>query len=112
MSQRKTNTERSSDLLQAFLDLFPHPAWISDAETPLMLNEAARAMVSQGFSLSSTKTRHGVISHRGKRFLVQQREMNHGTNCQFFELTDEDEPVNRMRALSERMSQVLDRCQV
>ena len=103
--------EKSSTVLQAFLDLFTYPVWISDENGSTLLNTAAKDLISNGFKINrgAELKDNSICSHKGKKFTFRKQAMNHGTDFCLYELKDVDESVMRIKASSDRLSAVLDK---
>lgn len=105
----KRSAEKSALILQAFLDMFQHPVWITDSDGNLLMNEQAQTLVAQGFNpRDAAKTPHEVVV-KGEPFRLDKREMNHGTGCLLHELRASDKDYfQRLRDSTGRLSAMLE----
>ena len=72
-------------LLIAFLDSFSQPMWILDKTGNVLMNEEAKEYSSRGFQ------------HMGKQFVLDKKDINHGTNSYVCTLQLEDDPLQRLK---------------
>ncbi len=89
-------------LLIAFLDSFSQPMWILDKTGNVLMNEEAKEYSSRGFdvikhaqeiSVGASK----VIQHMGKQFVLDKKDINHGTNSYVCTLQLEEDPLQRLK---------------
>ncbi len=101
---------KSPQVLEAFLNLISHPAWIADTEGHVMLNRHAVDISRQGLKLDFTKdiANSTTIIVQGKNYRLNKRNMNYGTNCFLYELRLEDEYCRRLKESVGKLSAVLD----
>ncbi len=97
-----TNTPK---LLQACLDMYHHPAWISDQFGAIVaMNCLAEELQINDLDLDKVH-----IKVKNKKFRYSQKELNHGTNCFLNELEDEEQIDNRLIESVNRLGAALDK---
>jgi hypothetical protein len=89
-------------LLMAFLDSFSQPMWILDKAGNVLMNAEAREYSNSGFdilkyaqdlSVGASK----VVQHMGKHFILDKKDINHGTNSCVCTLQHEEDPLQRLK---------------
>lgn len=111
---KENGPPRVGQILQAFLDTFSYPVWIADENGAVCMNEMAQSMVRQDASLAQTgqlvapgETRKVTVS--GKRYSLNKRDINHGTNCMLLEMHAEEDAANRLRESTKKLKRALTR---
>jgi len=69
-------------LLMAFLDSFSQPMWILDKTGNVLMN-----------GVGASK----VVQHMGKHFILDKKDINHGTNSYVCTLQHEEDPLQRLK---------------
>lgn len=92
-------------LLQACLDVYHHPAWISDQFGSII----AMNCLAEELNLSDLYLNELQVTIKNKKFKYSQRELNHGTNCFLNELEDEEEVNTRLQESVNRLAAALDK---
>jgi hypothetical protein len=77
-------------LLQACLDVYHHPAWISDQFGSLIASNC----LAEEINIHELDLSKVIIKIKNKKFKYTQKELNHGTNCYLNELEDEEETID------------------
>ena len=89
-------------LLMAFLDSFSQPMWILDKAGNVLMNEEAREYSRGGFdilkyaqdlSVGASK----VVQHMGKHFILDKKDINHGTNSYVCTLQHEEDSLQSLK---------------
>ena len=103
--------ENPSKLIIAFMDSFNEPLCLLDNDGNTLMNEQAHKMNAIGFDLSahSRKCKVGcsTITHKGKKYNLEKKDINHGTNSFLCTLKVEDDTINRLTESSKKLKQVL-----
>ena len=103
---RKTKNPTDAEaILQAMLDMFEHPVWITDGEGNITMNDHARRLTALGFELQGVS--QSSITLRGKRYAVHRRAMNRGTGCTLLEMRSLDDQSRRLRESTQRLDAAL-----
>ena len=92
-------------LLQACLDVYHHPAWISDQFGSIIASNC----LAEEININELDLSKVIIRIKNKKFKYTQRELNHGTNCYLNELEDEEESNLRLQESVERLAAALDK---
>ena len=92
-------------LLQACLDVYHHPAWITDQFGSVV----ATNCLAEQINLSELDLNKISLKIKNKKFRYSQRELNHGTNCYLNELEDEEELNTRLQDSVNRLAAALDK---
>ena len=98
-------------ILQAFLDLSDHPAWVTDGEGTLVMNVKAKELTQQGLTLArlcDASPGHAAYSHALRGASLTKRDLNHGTGCTLYELKHMEEPTRRVRESAIRLAAALE----
>jgi hypothetical protein len=96
--------ERSTEILQAFLDMYTYPVWISDETGTLLMNGPASSIFVSGTKNPALSSRS--LTFKGRRYQIHSREMNHGTGCRLNELRDFDGGVRQVRDFDDGVRQL------
>ena len=89
-------------LLMAFLDSFSQPMWILDKSGNVLMNEEAKEYNLRGFDIIKYAQDLGVgaskvVQHMGKQFILDKKDINHGTNSYVCTLQLEEDPLQRLK---------------
>ena len=104
----KIIADQSQKLVQAILDLYTHPAWITNADGIVLLNASAQEFENQGVSLRQMKSKNGTyVSVKGQRFRFVRSDMNHGTDCLLHELQETDDATSRLKVSTQQLASLL-----
>ena len=113
----KTNTKfyPSALVLEATLDSFDYPIWISDdSGSPQFLNRYAQNIVDKIRTLSQSNESMSTILFDGISFSWITRPLNHGTNYFIHELKEiekfkqVDEIVSKLQLASIRLEKAIE----
>ena len=99
VNQEYKNPQR---LLMAFLDSFSEPMWILDKTGNVLMNEEAKEYSNRGFDILKfaqdlTVGTSKVVQHMGRQFILDKKDINHGTNSYVCTLQLEEDPVQRLK---------------
>lgn len=92
-------------LLQACLDMYHHPAWISDQFGSVI----AMNCIAEEININDLDLNKVQIKIKNKKFRYSQRELNHGTNCYLNELENEEELNHRLQESVNKLAAALDK---
>mgnify|MGYP003353824397 FL=1 len=89
-------------LLMAFLDSFSQPMWICDKSGNVLMNEEAKEYSKGGFDIIKNAQdlavgASKVVQHMGRHFVLDKKDINHGTNSFVCTLQQEEDPVQRLK---------------
>ncbi len=89
-------------LLMAFLDSFSEPMWILDKFGNVLMNEEAQEYNKRGFDILKFAQdlavgKSKIVQHMGKQFILDKKDINHGTNSYVCTLQLEDDPLQRLK---------------
>ncbi len=101
-----------SPLFVAVLDSFSQPTWIVDSIGNSILNEPAKKLKDSGFdvdkhSLNLKINSSATIIHKGIRYHIEKKDINHGTNSCICMIQKEDETISKLKASSTKLKKVL-----
>lgn len=105
---------RINMILQALVDTFAHPVWIADENGAVCMNSLAKSMMQQGASIDQTGQRikpgeSKKVTVLGKRYQLNKRDINHGTNCALLELHADENAELKLRESTKKLKQALSR---
>ena len=101
-----------SNLLVAFLDSINKPTCIIDDHGNSLLNNQAKELKKRGFDLDihSSKIKKNTtatITHKGTKYSIEKKDINHGTNSCVCTVSEEDETIARLTESSAKLKKVL-----
>lgn len=101
-----------SSLFIAVLDSFSQPTWIVDASGNCILNEPAKKLKDSGFDIDDLSNKlkinsTSMIIHKGNRYNIEKKDINHGTESCLCTLKSVDETINNLKASSTKLKKVL-----
>jgi hypothetical protein len=101
-----------SKLLLALIDSLECPLCIIDDSGNIILNTEAKKLKKEGFDIDlySRKIKKDSmvsVSHLGKKYSIQKKDINHGTNSCLCKILPEDDTINRLTESSKKLQQVL-----
>ena len=101
-----------SSLFIAVLDSFSQPTWIVDASGNCILNEPAKKLKDSGFDIDDLSNKlkinsTSMIIHKGNRYNIEKKDINHGTNSCVCTVSEEDETIARLNESSKKLKKVL-----
>ena len=101
-----------SKLFVAFLDSFTQPLCIIDDSGNTLFNEQANQLRKSGFDLDTYIKKikinsSGTFSHKGKKYNIEKKDINHGTNSCVCTVMQEDETIARLTESSKKLKKVL-----
>ena len=101
-----------SNLLVAFLDSINKPLCIIDDNGNTLLNNQAKELKKRGFDLDihSSKIKKNTtatILHKGTKYNIEKKDINHGTNSCVCTVSEEDETIARLTESSAKLKKVL-----
>ena len=101
-----------SNLLVAFLDSFNKPLCLVDDNGNSLLNNQAKELKKKGFDLDIhaskiKKNSSAIILHKGTKYNIEKKDINHGTNSCVCTISEEDETIARLTESSAKLKKVL-----
>ena len=101
-----------SKLFIAFIDSLGTPVCVVDNFGNVVMNEPAKILKKTGFDFDiySLKASIGspfTVFHKNKKYTIDKKDMNHGTNTCVCTLKQEDETVSRLKESSAKLLNVL-----
>jgi hypothetical protein len=101
-----------SNLLVAFLDSINKPTCIIDDNGNSLLNNQAKELKKRGFDIDihSSKIKKNTtatITHKGTKYNIEKKDINHGTNSCVCTVSEEDETIARLTESSAKLKKVL-----
>lgn len=96
MSVRKPAVENFK-LLQACLDVYTYPVWITDESGEILANNAQATGLMSQITKSTCVDNPNTVHVKGQKWHYEQHELNHGTGCFLNELNEFDEPDRRLK---------------
>lgn len=100
-----------SKLFIAFMDSFNEPLCLVDGDGNILMNEQAHKMKESGFDLQSHSKRSkvgcSVVTHKGKKYNLEKKDINHGTNSFLCTFKLEDDTITRLTESSKKLKKVL-----
>jgi hypothetical protein len=101
-----------SSLFIAVLDSFSHPTWIVDSDGQCILNQPAKDLKKSGFDIDIHSHKIKVngnctVFHKGKKYDISKKDINHGTNSCLCTIKIEDEAITKLKASSTKLAKVL-----
>jgi hypothetical protein len=101
-----------STLFIALLDSFSQPTWIVDSSGNCILNEPAKRLKDSGFNLDEHSLKlkmntSSTVVHKGSKYNIDKKDINHGTDSCLCTLKLVDDTINKLKASSTRLKKVL-----
>jgi hypothetical protein len=101
-----------SKLFIALLDSFNTPTCIIDENENIIMNEQAKEMKELGLDIKyySKKTKINsflIFTHKNKKYKIDKKDINHGTNSCLCTISPEDETIIRLKESSSKLKKVL-----
>lgn len=101
-----------SSLFIAVLDSFSQPTWIVDSNGQCILNQPAKTLKESGFDIDihSQKLKinsSSTVFHKGTKYNITKKDINHGTNSCLCTIKTEDEAIAKLKASSTKLKKVL-----
>lgn len=101
-----------SNLLVAFLDSINKPLCIVDDNGNTLLNNQAKELKRRGFDIDIHSSRikkntTATITHKGTKYSIEKKDINHGTNSCVCTVSEEDETIARLTESSAKLKKVL-----
>ena len=101
-----------SNLLVALLDSINKPLCIIDDNGNTLLNNQARELKNIGFDIDFhsrkiKKNTTATIQHKGTKYSIEKKDINHGTNSCVCTVSEEDETIARLTESSQKLKKVL-----
>lgn len=108
----KDEYENPSRLLVAFMDSIDEPICIIDDTGNCILNQTAKDYQKLGLDFQQhvkklKNNSSSVVMHKGKKYNLHKRDINHGTNSFVCTLKPEDEVISRLTESSAKLKKVL-----
>lgn len=99
-------------LLVALIDSFNQPMWIIDKIGNVLMNDKAKEYTKRGFDITTHTQDLSVgctklITHFGKSFKLNKKDINHGTNSCLCTLEIAEDPIQRLKDSSKKLQKVL-----
>lgn len=101
-----------SKLLLALIDSLDCPMFLVDDSGNMILNTEAEKLKKEGFDIDnySKKIKKGSqmsVSHLGKKYSIQKKDINHGTNSCLCRITPEEDTITRLTESSIKLQKIL-----
>jgi hypothetical protein len=101
-----------SKLLMGILDTFIAPTCIVDDHNNCIMNELAKELYDKGFDVPgySSRTKNGSTAtffHKGKKYFINKKDINHGTKSFLCTIELEDETILKLKKSSDKLKEVL-----
>lgn len=101
-----------SKLLLALIDNLDCPLCIVDDLGNIILNNEAEKLEKEGFDIKNhtkkiKKDSMVHVSHLGKKYSIQKKDINHGTNSCLCKILPEDDTINRLNESSIKLQKLL-----
>lgn len=101
-----------SKLLMGILDTFVTPTCIVDDFSNCIMNESAKCLYEKGFDVPgfSSRTKNNSTStffHKGKKYFINKKDINHGTKSFLCTIELEDETIVKLKKSSDKLKEVL-----
>jgi hypothetical protein len=99
-------------LLLALIDSFNQPMWIIDKIGNVLMNDKAKEYSKKGFDITVHSSDLSVgctklVTHFGKNFKLNKKDINHGTNSCLCTLESAEDPIQRLKDSSKRLQKAL-----
>lgn len=104
--------KNTSQLFIAFFNSFNIPMCIIDEHGNMLMNDMAQELKQAGFDIDnhSKKIKNNsssVVSYKGKKYNLEKKDINHGTNSCVCTLKLEDDTIARLTESSKKLKKVL-----
>lgn len=101
-----------SNLLVALIDSINTPLCIIDDNGNSLLNNQAKELKSRGFDIfvhssKIKKNTSATVLHKGTKYCIEKKDINHGTNSCVCTVSEEDETIARLNESSKKLKKVL-----
>lgn len=101
-----------SNLLVALIDSINTPLCIIDDNGNSLLNNQAKELKSHGFDIfvhssKIKKNTSATVLHKGTKYCIEKKDINHGTNSCVCTVSEEDETIARLNESSKKLKKVL-----
>ena len=100
-----------SKLFIAFMDSFNEPLCLIDENGNFLMNEQAQKMKEAGFDLQShskkSKIGSSIVTYKGKKYNLEKKDINHGTNSFLCTFKLEDDTITRLTESSKILKKAL-----
>ena len=101
-----------SNLLIALMDSINQPLCIIDDLGNMLLNHQAKELNNNGFDFKAhskklLKNTTAIVTHKGKKYNIEKKDINHGTNSCVCTISQEDETISRLNESSKKLKKVL-----
>ena len=101
-----------SKLLLALIDSLDDPVCIVDDLGNILLNTEAQKLKKEGLDIDSyskkvKKDCMMSVSHLGKKYSIEKKDINHGTNSCLCKIKPEDDTINRLTESSKKLQKLL-----
>jgi hypothetical protein len=104
--------QNPSKLLVALMDSIDEPVCLVDDIGNCILNQTAQELKNIGFDVDklSVKLKNNTsstFSHKGKKYKISKKDINHGTNSFVCVIKAEDDTIARLTESSKKLKKVL-----
>jgi S-adenosylmethionine hydrolase len=101
-----------SQLFIAFFNSFNIPMCIVDEFGNILMNDMAEELKKSGFEIDNylkkiKNNSSGTIQFKGKKYNLEKKDINHGTNSCVCTLKLEDDTIARLTESSKKLKKVL-----
>lgn len=104
--------QNPSKLLVAFMDSIDEPVCLVDDTGNCILNQNAKDLKDLGFevdklSIKLKNNSSAIVNHKGKKYNISKKDMNHGTNSFVCVIKAEDDTIARLTESNKKLKKVL-----
>ena len=93
-----------SKLFIAFMDSFNEPLCLIDENGNFLMNEQAFDLQSHS---KKSKIGSSIVTYKGKKYNLEKKDINHGTNSFLCTFKLEDDTITRLTESSKKLKKAL-----